>query len=118
LEELDTRPIYECEDDPQLESERKKPRVPLQPDVTASFSLIRFISHPSLNQTYLEEWVQIVDLWLQQGTEIYFFVHCPIEEHSPQNARYFQQLLEAQKVAVPALPWNSIEQPPLQMSLF
>lgn len=115
---LDTRPIYECEDDPQLASERKKPQVPLQPDVTAPFSLIRFISHPSLNRSYFEEWVQIIDRWLQQETEIYFFVHCPVEEHSPQNARYFQQLLEQQGVPVPALPWNLIDQPPSQMSLF
>jgi uncharacterized protein YecE (DUF72 family) len=115
---LDTRPIYDCEDDPQLASERKKPRVPLQPDVTASFSLIRYISHPTLNQQYLDEWVKTIDRWLQQGTEIYFFVHCPIEEHSPQNARQFQKLLEQQAVNVPTLPWNLIEQPPSQMSLF
>ncbi|MBD2369833.1 DUF72 domain-containing protein [Leptolyngbya sp. FACHB-402] len=115
---LDTRPIYECEDDPQLESERKKPKVPLQPDVTAPFTLIRYISHPTLNQQYLEEWVKIVDRWLQQGTEIYFFVHCPVEEHSPQNARQFQRLLEQQDVNVPPLPWDLIEQPPSQMSLF
>lgn len=115
---LDTRPIYECEDDPQLQSERKKPQVPLQPDITAPFSLIRYISHPSINQMYLEEWVKRVDRALQQGTEIYFFVHCPIEERSPQNARSFQQLLEQNSVSVPALPWNQIEPPSAQMSLF
>ncbi|MBD1842092.1 DUF72 domain-containing protein [Cyanobacteria bacterium FACHB-63] len=115
---LDTRPIYECEDDPQLQSERKKPRVPLQPDITAPFSLIRYISHPSINQVYLEEWVKLVDRALQQGTEIYFFVHCPIEERSPQNARSFQRLLEQNSVSVPALPWNQIEPPSAQMSLF
>ncbi|HEY9658321.1 MAG TPA: DUF72 domain-containing protein, partial [Allocoleopsis sp.] len=37
---LDTRPIYECEDNPQLYSERRKPQVPLQPVITANFSLI------------------------------------------------------------------------------
>lgn len=115
---LDTRPIYECEDDPQLQSERKKPQVPLQPDITASFSLIRYISHPSINQVYLEEWVKLVDRALQQGTDIYFFVHCPVEERSPQNARSFQHLLEQHSVSVPALPWNQIEPPSTQMSLF
>lgn len=115
---LDTRPIYECEDDPQLHSERKKPRVPLQLDITASFSLIRYISHPSINQTYLEEWVKFVDRTLQQGTEIYFFVHCPIEERSPQNARTLQRLFEQHSVSVPPLPWNQIEPPTEQMSLF
>lgn len=115
---LDSRPIYDCEDDPQLQSERKKPKVPLQPDITAPFSLVRYISHPTINQVYLEEWVKFVDRALQQGTEVYFFVHCPIEERSPQNARDFQQLLEQHSVSVPALPWNQIEPPASQMSLF
>lgn len=115
---LDSRPIYECEDDPQLQSERKKPKVPLQPDITASFSLIRYISHPTENQKYLEEWVGFVDRALQQGTEVYFFVHCPIEERSPQNARDFQHLLEQRSVSVPTLPWNQIDPPSSQMSLF
>jgi uncharacterized protein YecE (DUF72 family) len=117
---LDTRPIYECDDDPQLESERKKPNVPLQAIATAPFTLIRFISHPSLiaNQSYLEEWVGIVDRYLKQGIRVYFFVHCPIEEHSPATAKHFQHLLEQQGIAVPPLPWDSIEKPPSQLSLF
>ncbi len=115
---LDSRPIYDCEDDPQLQSERKKPKVPLQPDITAPFSLIRYISHPTENQKYLEEWVEFVDRALQQGTEVYFFVHCPIEERSPQNARDFQQLLEQNSVSVPVLPWNQVDPPSSQMSLF
>ncbi|MBW4526268.1 MAG: DUF72 domain-containing protein [Phormidium tanganyikae FI6-MK23] len=115
---LDSRPIYDCEDDPQLQSERKKPKVPLQPDITAPFSLVRYISHPTINQVYLEEWVKFVDRALQQGTEVYFFVHCPLEERSPQNARDFQHLLEQHSISVPALPWNQIEPPSSQMSLF
>ncbi|BAU09599.1 hypothetical protein LEP3755_00700 [Leptolyngbya sp. NIES-3755] len=115
---LDTRPIYECDDDPQLESERKKPRVPLQPDITAPFSLVRYISHPDINQVYLEEWVKWIDRTLQQGTEVYFFVHCPVEERSPKNARDFQQLLEQASISVPSLPWNELEPPASQMSLF
>ncbi|XGV98460.1 MAG: DUF72 domain-containing protein [Leptolyngbya sp. BL-A-14] len=116
---LDTRPIYDETDNPQLHSERKKPKLPLQPSVTAPFSLIRFISHPdrALNQSYLEEWVTRVDQWLQQGTRIYFFVHCPVEERSPANARYFQTLLEQRHVPVPPLPWNSIDTP-TQLKLF
>lgn len=117
---LDTRPIYECPDDPQLHSERRKPNVPLQPVVTASFSLIRYISHPEreMNQRYLAEWVPYVDQWLRQGTQIYFFVHCPVEARSPANARHFQQLLEQHHAPIPALPWNAIAPPPSQLSLF
>ncbi len=52
---LDTRPIYDAPDDPQISSERKKPKLPLQPIVTAPFSLVRFISHPERewNRAYL-----------------------------------------------------------------
>ncbi|HEY9622180.1 MAG TPA: DUF72 domain-containing protein [Crinalium sp.] len=117
---LDTRPIYECPDDPQLHSERRKPRVPLELTVTTNFSLIRYISHPDLtfNQPYLEGWVQQVDQWLRQGKQLYFFVHCPVEERSPTNARHFQHLLEQQQVPIPPLPWDDFEQPPAQLSLF
>ncbi len=118
---LDTRPIYECPDNPQLLSERKKPQLPLELSVTAEFSLIRYISHPdlSLNQPYLEAWAQQVEQGLRQGTRIYFFVHCPIEARSPQTARHFQQLLEQQETPVPPLPWNQIQETsPAQLSLF
>ena len=117
---LDTRPIYDCPDNPQLYSERKKPQLPVHPTVTADFSLIRYISHPQLelNQSFLAEWVVQVEAWLQQGKQIYFFVHCPVEVHSPTNAKHFQQLLESQGVDVPHLPWNSLIPPPDQLSLF
>lgn len=108
---LDTRPIYNAPDDPQINSERRKPPVPLQPHVTANFTLVRFISHPERqwNQAYLDEWVKQLDQWLKQGIIVYFFVHCPIEDHSPHTARYFQELLEKSGVDVPPLPWNTLE---------
>ncbi len=117
---LDTRPIYDCPDNPQLHSERKKPRLPVNPTVTADFGLVRYISHPQLelNQSFLEEWVVQVEAWLQQGKQIYFFVHCPVEVHSPTNAKHFQQLLENRGVDVPPLPWDAIIPPPDQLSLF
>jgi uncharacterized protein YecE (DUF72 family) len=109
---LDTRPIYEGPDDPQLGTERRKPKLPLQPSVTAPFSLVRFITHPQResNKLFMEEWGTYVERWLRQGTRIYFFVHCPIEEHSPGTARDFQRLLEQRKIPVSPLPWNAIPQ--------
>lgn len=117
---LDTRPIYTGDNDPQLESERRKPQVPLQFTRTAPFSLIRFISHPNLevNDAFMREWVAQIQEWLRDNTQIYFFVHCPVEEFSPKNARYFQQLLEGNGVEVPALPWNLLDNPPNQLSLW
>ncbi|ARV58488.1 hypothetical protein BZZ01_07395 [Nostocales cyanobacterium HT-58-2] len=117
---LDSRPIYSGDDDPQIQSERRKPKVPVQFSVSAPFSLIRFISHPNLpvNQPFMEEWVTQIKQWLQQGTQIYFFVHCPVEERSPSTARHFQKLLEQSGVAVPPLPWNILDNPPNQLSLW
>jgi len=112
--------IYTGDDDPQLLSERRKPKLPVQFSVTAPFTLIRFISHPqlSMNQIFMEEWVRQIQEWLQAGIKIYFFVHCPTENMSPINARYFQQLLEESGVLVPPIPWNNLQQSPHQLSLW
>ncbi|MFM2061591.1 MAG: hypothetical protein RLZZ507_1261 [Cyanobacteriota bacterium] len=109
---LDTRPVYTGEDDPQLASERRKPQLPVQFSVTAPFTLIRFISHPqlSINQPFMAEWVTQIQQWLKAGIKIYFFVHCPTEDMSPNNARYFQKLLEENALEVPPLPWNNLSQ--------
>jgi uncharacterized protein YecE (DUF72 family) len=126
---LDSRPIYTGDDNPQLQSERRKPKLPLQLSVTAPFTLIRFISHPNLsvNQPFMEEWVRQIQQLLQMGVRIYFFVHCPIEARclatsrfasTPSTARHFQQLLEQSGIPVPPLPWNNLEHPPNQLSLW
>ena len=117
---LDTRPIYDCPDDPQVLSERKKPRVPLCTDTPTDFCLVRYISHPdfSFNAPYWDEWVPRVDQWLRAGKRVYFFVHCPQEQHSVTFARHLQALLEAAQAPVPPLPWNELAAPPAQLSLF
>jgi len=117
---LDTRPIYDCPDDPQVMSERKKPRVPLCTDTPTDFCLVRYISHPDLafNAPYWDAWVKRIDGWLRQGKRVYFFLHCPQEEHSVTFARHVQGLLEASGVPVPPLPWNTLAEPPAQLSLF
>jgi uncharacterized protein YecE (DUF72 family) len=119
---LDTRPIYDCPDDPQVTSERRKPHVPLQPVITAPFTLIRYISHPErqYNQRFLQEWATQIEQWLRQDQQIYCFVHCPVEQQSPQTARHLQHLLEQQGAPVPPLPWNRLEAAPVatQLSLF
>ncbi len=121
---LDTRSMYDWERegdaDPQLSSTRRKPKVPLQPVVTADYAIVRYISHPRLlrNHDYLAGWVTQVNQWLRQGKQVYFFVHCPKERESPAIAQYFQSQLEAANVPVPPLPWNQLAKPPDQLSLF
>lgn len=125
---LDTRPIYDCVDDgaedPQIGSERRKPKLPLQPVVTAPFAIVRYIGHPSMtvNQIYFDEWVPRMAAWLQQGTQIYSFFHCPDESCSPAIARHFQYDLARAvgEAALPPMPWSRIEQlpQPSQLTLF
>jgi uncharacterized protein YecE (DUF72 family) len=117
---LDTRPAYTKSASFSEPVEPRKPKVPVQPVVTAPFTLVRFISHPQqeVNQPFMDEWVTLVEQWLRLGKRIYFFVHCPIEKYSPGNAKHFQQLLELHGVPVPPLPWNTIDQSPIQLELF
>ena len=119
---LDTRPIYNCPDDPQVNSPRKKPKLPLQPEVIGDIGFVRFISHPErkYNHAYLEQWVNSLHSWLNLGKTIYFFVHCPQEVRSPDTAKYFYSLLRENdsNSRITALPWNDIEPHPTQLTLF
>ncbi|QUY44691.1 DUF72 domain-containing protein [Acaryochloris marina] len=116
---LDSRPIYQGPDDPQVHSQRRKPKLPLQPAATAPFTVVRYISHPQkeLNDVFLGNWVNILQTWLRQGINTYFFVHCPLEEQSPRTAQLFQQLLQEQ-IDIPPLPWDQLTPPSTQLSLF
>ena len=115
---LDSRPIYDLK--APVQQERRKPDLPLQPVVTAPFSIVRFVSHPDrdLNMRFWQEWLIYVQNWLANGTQIYFFMHCPVEERSPHNAKYFQEMLEKANIPVPILPWNELAIPPQQLTLF
>ena len=119
---LDTRPIYNCPDNPQATSTRKKPQLPLQPIVLGDLGFVRFISHPHRkhNQIYLEQWVEHLKIWLNQGKTVYFMVHCPQEILSPDTARYFHSLLNQNylELGISTLPWNNIPPQPTQLSLF
>lgn len=117
---LDTRPIYAGPDDPQLHSERKKPQLPLHPIATAPFCLIRYISHPNrpFNASFIHTWVPYLRQWLDQDRQIYLFVHCPVEEHSPDNAMFLNQLLIAEGLPIPPLTWARQPDRPQQLSLF
>ncbi len=115
---LDSRPIYDLA--APVQQERRKPNLPLQPVVTAPFSIVRFVSHPDrdLNMRFWQEWLIYVQDWLANGTQIYFFMHCPVEERSPHNVKYFQEMLEKANISVPSLPWNNLAPPPQQLTLF
>lgn len=118
---LDTRPQYENpEFDIRVDDERKKPNVPVIPELTAPFTFVRFIAHPDADITlpYLTEWTEQVAHWLEQGTRVYFFSHCPIEERSPGYARQIQREVARLYPEVDPLPWDTAPTPPKQLGLF
>jgi uncharacterized protein YecE (DUF72 family) len=97
----------------------RKPDVPMHPLRSGNLALIRYIGHPTpeLNEPLLDEWAERVAQWLSDGTQVYFFCHCPDERRSPALCREFQRRLE--RVAeVPPLPWDGLDAGMQQATLF
>ncbi len=91
---LDTRPIYNCVGDPQANSRRRKPQLPLKPLLTSDFTIVRFISHPQQpeNESLIREWVEdLLPLWLSEDKTIYFFVHCPNRRTFPKYGSLYSR---------------------------
>ena len=97
----------------------RKPDVPMHPLRSSDIALIRYIGHPTpeLNEPLLDEWADRVATWLAEGTEVYFFCHCPDERRSPALCREFQHRLE-RLADVPPLPWDEQDGGMQQASLF
>ena len=115
---LDAGPLPGADFDLQAARDRK-PDVPMHPLRSSDIALIRYIGHPipELNGTLLDEWARRVTKWLADGTEVYFFCHCPDERRSPALCREFQHRLE--RVAdVPPLPWDEQDGGMQQSTLF
>jgi uncharacterized protein YecE (DUF72 family) len=117
---LDSRPIYEADQSGEVVIACKKPRVPIDLTLTAPFTLIRYVSHPvqSANKIWLEGWANQVQTWLQQDTQVYMFVHCPIEARSPINARHLHETFTGAGIALDPLPPRFIDDSPVQLNLF
>jgi uncharacterized protein YecE (DUF72 family) len=120
---MDVRPIQkppfpgDSADIPSLRE--KKPPVPMHAIRTNKTSLVRYIGHPhaDYNDELLDEWAERVAQWLREGTEVYFFLHCPVEERSPALCRNFYQRL-SRRIDLPALPWDLQNQGFTQISMF
>jgi uncharacterized protein YecE (DUF72 family) len=115
---LDAGPLPGADFDLQAARDRK-PDVPMHPLRSSDIALIRYIGHPTpeLNGPLLDEWARRVAKWLADGTEVYFFCHCPDERRSPALCREFQRRIE--RVAdVPRLPWDEQDGGMQQTTLF
>ncbi len=115
---LDAGPLPGADEN--LERARdRKPDVSMHPLRSGGVALIRYIGHPipELNGPLLDEWAERVAGWLAEGTEVYFFCHCPDERRSPALCREFQRRLE-QLADVPRLPWDTLDTGLQQGTLF
>jgi uncharacterized protein YecE (DUF72 family) len=115
---LGTGPLPGADIDLQAARDRK-PDVPLHPLRSGGLALIRYIGHPdpALNEPLLDEWAERVANWLAEGTDVYFFCHCPDERRSPALCRAFQRRLEA-IADVPPLPWDALDAGMQQAGMF
>lgn len=107
---FDVRPLrgaspQALEDADAQEALRRKPDVPVRFLRTAPFTLIRYISHPdpAANDAFLDQWVDALAAWLTEGTEVFFFLHHPGDQHVPTLCRELHQRLSA-RVPLPPLP--------------
>lgn len=108
---LEFAPLPGAEKDLQRARDNK-PDVPMHPIRSSNIALVRYIGHPDLpvNAALIDEWAERIVEWTAEGTQVYFFMHCPQEQFSPQLCRMLQERLNG-KPGIPALPWDQLDQP-------
>lgn len=114
---MDVRPIRELASDAPADqsgallddARERKPDVPLHPLRSGGVSMLRYIGHPdpARNAGWLDEWAARLVQWLQQGTDVYAFMHCPDESRSPALCRALYHRM-AQQISLPPLPWDAL----------
>ena len=116
---LDTRAIYADKDDPQKDCPNKKQALPVSFENPYQQIIVRYIAHPeaSRNHVFWAEWQAQIGRWFEEGRQVYFFMHCPQEQFSPNHAREFYQQLRQRYPDLPILPWDNLPPDP-QLSLF
>ena len=108
---LDSRPIHASGAGGVASVGRQKPAVPLNCTPTTDKLLVRFVGHPELarNTTWIGEWAVRLHAWLDQGRDVYFFAHCPVEEVSPFLLRELQRALVARGAPIEPLPLEELD---------
>lgn len=121
---FDTRALFAGDpgDEDTRDAVRKKPNLPVAKCSTSSRPFIRFVGHPDEEVTdqFLNEWVEPVLQWLDQGKQPYFFTHMPDDLLAPHLGRRFLRLLQKRglQLDVPQWPGELEPEKPKQMDLF
>lgn len=118
---FDTRKLHAMKSQEKsiLEAQKKKPKVPVRFDNTASRPFVRFVgsNDPVANEPYLKEWAIVVADWIKEGLHPYVFIHTPDKVSQPKNARRFHQLL-SDLVEIDPMPAWPIDHQDEQLGLF
>jgi uncharacterized protein YecE (DUF72 family) len=105
---FDSRPVHSLVTEDALirETQRRKPRLPVQLDTIAQHPTVRYIGHPDIeaNQPWLERWVAQTARWIEQGLTPRIFLHTPSNDVAPELALHFHQQLQARVAGLPDLP--------------
>ena len=121
---FDTRALFakKATDEMTTHAQRRKPSLPVAKKVVGSCPFIRFVGHPDENTThsFLQEWVEPVLRWLDQGLQPYFFTHMPDDLLAPHLSRRFAQMLSSAGLDLEIPKWPAELEPecPVQMDLF
>jgi uncharacterized protein YecE (DUF72 family) len=118
---FDTRKLHAMKSQEQSiqKAQKKKPKVPVRFDNTASRPFVRFVgsNDPVANEPYLKEWAIVVADWIREGLHPYVFTHTPDKVSQPKNARRFHQLL-SDLIAIDPIPAWPIDRQDEQLDLF
>jgi uncharacterized protein YecE (DUF72 family) len=115
----DTRPIRVLKGDKILEgsayksmlaARERKPDLPLPTRREVTFTFLRYIGHPLMDQNagFIDEWADHLASSLAQGNDAYVFCHCPDERLDPWLCRAFHQRVNA-RITIPPLPWDQTD---------
>jgi len=120
---IDTRPIRSLSGDAilrgsvyqrLLQARERKPHLPIFSERTASFTFLRYIGHPQIeeNEPILDGWADRIAAWLREGAHAYVFCHCPDERLDPWLCREIHRRVnERLDGSLPPLPWDEVESP-------
>lgn len=118
---FDTRKLHSVKSSESsvLEAQKKKPKVPVRFDTTASRPVLRFVGTNDVlnNEPYLKEWAIVIAEWIDDALHPYVFIHAPNKVDQPKLCRHFHKLL-SDLIDLPPLPEWPLNKQNKQLGLF
>ena len=94
---MDTRPLYQGDlDHPEVQRARhEKPQVPVLPSLANGLEFIRLVLHPDgfSNPPWIESAARRAAEALNRQEPVYVLIHCPNNQHCPELALAFHEVL-------------------------